>query len=133
MSAERKESIKSFLPCILLLFFLLFFSLFNSYTVNTCTNRWKSQLTEAKVCLQLEEFPDAIGILKNSYKDWSDHQLYLHLFLHHEDVDAIEKQFQRVVAFAQCNNNEASPEIAELLEQIHLLGWEEQYHLQNIF
>lgn len=133
MSAERRETIISFIPCTLLLLILLVFSLLNSYSVNMHTSRWKNELSRAETYLKSEDFDGAIGILQDSYQDWSEHQLYLHLFLHHEEVDSIEKQYQRVIAFAEADNDEASPEIAELMEQIRLLGWEEQYHLQNIF
>lgn len=133
MSAERTETIKPFLPSIILLVVLLVSSLLNSYTVTIHTSRWQNELSEAQTYLQSEDFDDAISILQNSYKDWSKHQFYLHFFLHHEDVDAIEKQFLRVIEYAKTENDEASPEIAELLKEIHLLGWEEQCHIQNIF
>ena len=124
---------KAFLPPIAVLAAILAFSLWNSRAMTASTDRWRSQLQQANVLMQAENWPDTVAALTKSYEDWSKHQTWLHIVSEHDAVDDAEVMYRRAMAFAAAReSSELRAELADLRDQLRLLAEMERFSIKNV-
>ena len=124
---------KNFLPPIAVLAAILAFSLWNSRAMTASTDRWRSQLQQANVLMQAENWPDTVAALTKSYEDWSQHQTWLHIVSEHDAVDDAEVMYRRAMAFAAAReSSELRAELADLRDQLRLLAEMERFSIKNV-
>lgn len=124
---------KAFLPPVLILSAILAFSLWNCAAVTAHTERWSGQLEAAAGLAALEDWEGAGDVLRDSYRDWSSHQTFLHIVERHDSVDDAEAMYRRAAAFArEQESSEFQAELADLRDQLRLLSEVERFSIKNI-
>ena len=124
---------RAFLPPVLLLALLLGLSLWNIRHMSQETERWRAQLAQADTLAQSGDWDGALTALRESYRDWSRRQTYLHIVSHHDVVDDAEGMYRRAEAFAQTQEiTEFRAEISDLRDQLRLLAEMEALSIRNI-
>ena len=124
---------KAFLPPVAVLAAILAFSLWNSRAMTVSTDRWRNQLQQADALMQAESWPDTAAALSNSYNDWSQHQIWLHIVSEHDAVDDAEAMYRRATAFAAAREpSELRAELADLQDQLRLLAEMERFSIKNV-
>ena len=124
---------KGFLPPLAVLALLLAFSLWNSAVISTDTTRWQAQLRQSDALAQAGDWPAAVSVLTDSYRDWTQRQGYLHIVTQHDAVDDAEAMYHRCLAFAAAKeDSEFRAELADLRAQLALLAEMERPTVRNI-
>lgn len=112
---------------------ILTFSLWNSANMTAQTDRWRQELRQVDALVQTASWPQAASALRDSYKDWTDHQTYLHIVSHHDAVDDAEAMYRRAQAFAATREtSELRAELSDLMDQLRLLSEMEQFNVKNV-
>ena len=124
---------RSCLTPIAILAAILAFALWNGSHMADSTDRWRDQLQQVDALAQAEAWTEALDALAESYEDWSERQIYLHIVAKHDSVDDAEAMYRRAAAFAESQEpNEFQAEIADLSDQLGLLAEMEQFSVQNV-
>lgn len=91
-------------------------------------HRFTGQLTGLldRAQAQVEEgnWSQAEKLTRQAMESWEEHEHYLHITLHHADIDAILTSFGEVLAFLQGQEHQPSEYASvnsRLLTQLHLL------------
>ena len=88
------------------------------------TDRLTGLLTQAQERVEREDWEDAVRLTRQAKEQWVNHDGYLHITLHHTDVDAILVSFDEALAFLQASEHQSaeySAVNAKLLTQLALL------------
>ena len=124
---------RDMLPPLAVLAVILAFALWNSAAITECTQRWRDQLQQVETLAAAENWQAAGDALSESYADWGDSQIYLHIVSEHDAVDDAEAMYRRAMAFAQeQESSEFRAELADLQDQLRLLAEMEQFSLKNV-
>ena len=124
---------KDFWPPLAVLALLLAFSLWNSAAISTDTARWQAQLRQSDALAQAGDWPAAVSVLTDSYRDWTQRQGYLHIVTQHDAVDDAEAMYHRCLAFAVTQEvTEFRAELADLRDQLRLLAEMERFSIGNV-
>lgn len=124
---------KRFYFSALLLFFLLFASLFNAHISLLLTEDLSARLEQAQQLAESGRWDHAEALTQQAYETWQSHHAYLHIFMRHSDTDEIQRSFfsvleylslEEIVQYAAAN--------ADLTAQIRLLSEMEQPSLVNV-
>lgn len=121
------------LPSVLLLAMFLA-SLWSGRYLTGEVTQWNAQLQQVDALAAKEYWDDAEELLHQCHSSWTNRQLFLHVMLQHDALDAAEAMYQRAMTFAENRNlPEFAAEIADLSHQLQLLATQEQLQLGNIF
>ena len=124
---------KDMLPPVGVLAVILAFALWNSAAITDHTQRWREQLQQVEKLAASENWREAADALSESYADWGDSQVYLHIVSEHDAVDDAEAMYRRAMAFAlEQESSEFRAELADLQDQLRLLAEMERFSLKNI-
>lgn len=103
--------------------------------LNDFTGQLTGQLTRAQEMAGQEDWEGAARLTQEVKDRWTDHEGYLHVTLHHEDIDAILVSLDETLAFlegAEKQPAEYAASNARLLTQLGLLVEAELPTLKNI-
>ena len=124
---------RDMLPPLAVLAVILAFALWNSAAITERTQRWRNQLQQVETLAAGENWQAAGDALSESYADWGESQVYLHIVSEHEAVDDAEAMYRRAMAFAQeQESSEFRAELADLQDQLRLLAEMERFSLKNV-
>lgn len=124
---------RDMLPPLAVLAVILAFALWNSAAITERTQRWRDQLQQVETLAAGENWQAAGDALSESYADWGDSQVYLHIVSEHDAVDDAEAMYRRAMAFAQeQESSEFRAELADLQDQLRLLAEMERFSLKNV-
>ena len=124
---------RDMLPPLAVLAVILAFALWNSTAITGHTQRWRDQLQQVEKLAAAENWRAAGDALSESYADWSESQVYLHIVSEHDAVDDAEAMYRRAMAFAQEQEpSEFQAELADLQDQLRLLAEMERFSLKNV-
>ena len=88
------------------------------------TDELTGLLTQAQERVEREDWEGAVRLTRQAKEQWSDNDGYLHITLHHADVDAILVSFDETLAFLQASEHQSAEYAAvnaRLLTQLALL------------
>ena len=124
---------RDMLPPLAVLAVILAFALWNSTAITGHTQRWRDQLQQVEKLAAAENWRAAGDALSESYADWSERQVYLHIVSEHDAVDDAEAMYRRAMAFAlEKEPSEFRAELADLQDQLRLLAEMERFSLKNV-
>lgn len=109
-------------------------TLCNSYYLKNYTQGLSQLLTEAEICVTLDDWDAAADKTEAALDRWKSREIYLHMILQHRDTDEILLSFQEVrqLIAHQEHGGEYSAANARLITQIGLLSEMEELNLKNI-
>lgn len=109
-------------------------TLCNSYYLKNYTQGLSQLLTEAEICVTLDDWDAAADKTEAALDRWKSRETYLHMILQHRDTDEILLSFQEVrqLIAHQEHGGEYSAANARLITQIGLLSEMEELNLKNI-
>ncbi len=109
-------------------------TLCNSYYLKNYTQGLSQLLTEAEICVTLDDWDAAADKTEAALDRWKNRETYLHMILQHRDTDEILLSFQEVrqLIAHQEHGGEYSAANARLITQIGLLSEMEELNLKNI-
>lgn len=114
---------------------LLFTTAFtNTWYVKKFSGELSQYLTKAEDLLLKDNSEQAIRQIESAIKLWKGHEKYLHMVMHHDDIDEILLSFQEISQLAahRENGGEFSAANAQLICRIGLLYEMEQFNLKNL-
>ena len=88
------------------------------------TDELTGLLTQAQGQVEREDWEGAVRLTRQAKERWVDNDGYLHITLHHTDIDAILVSFDEALAFLQANEHQSAEYAAvnaKLLAQLALL------------
>lgn len=88
------------------------------------TDQLTGLLTQAQERVEHEDWDSAIQLTKKARDQWVGHEGYLHITLHHTDIDAVLVSFDETLAFLRGNEHqpaEYAAANARLITQLGLL------------
>lgn len=100
------------------------------------TDELTAMLTQAQEQAEQENWEEAARLTQKVKGRWMDHEGYLHVTLHHEDIDAILISLDETLAFlegAEKQTAEYAASNARLITQLGLLVEAELPSLTNLF
>lgn len=92
--------------------------------LNDLTGQLTAMLTQAQELAEQEDWEKAARLTREVKDRWMDHEGYLHVTLHHEDIDAILISLDETLAFlegAEKQPAEYAASNARLITQLGLL------------
>ncbi len=104
--------------------------------LNSFTQELTAKLTQAQEQAEQEDWEEAARLTQEVKDRWMEHEGYLHVTLHHEDIDAILISLDETLAFlegAEKQTAEYAAANARLLTQVELLVEAELPSLTNLF
>ena len=109
-------------------------TLCNSYYLKNYTQGLSQLLTEAEICVTLDDWDAAADKTEAALDRWKSRETYLHMILQHRDTDEVLLSFQEVrqLIAHQEHGGEYSAANARLITQIGLLSEMEELNLKNI-
>ena len=109
-------------------------TLCNSYYLKNYTQGLSQLLTEAEICVTLDDWDAAADKTEAALDRWKSRETYLHMILQHQDTDEVLLSFQEVrqLIAHQEHGGEYSAANARLITQIGLLSEMEELNLKNI-
>lgn len=117
----------------LILALLLALCLCSSVWLTRRCDSWTDQLQQIDRCARADDWEEAEALLETLYGDWLQVQLWLHVTMEHEELDAAEALFCRARVLAEEEDSvEFRAHIADLLSQLQLLAELEQIRLENV-
>lgn len=112
---------------------ILGFALWNSTKIQKNTARWSEQLQQAVQLIPSENWAAIERTLQISYDSWHSAEPYLRIVLEHDPIDDTVAMYRRAFAFIQAQEpKELQAELADLQDQLGLLGETERLTLENI-
>lgn len=112
---------------------ILGFALWNSTKIQKNTARWSEQLQQAVQLIPSENWAAIERTLQISYDSWHSAEPYLRIVLEHDPIDDAVAMYRRAFAFIQAQEpKELQAELADLQDQLGLLGETERLTLENI-
>ena len=99
-----------------LIILLLSLACFHVWRLERFTTNLNRQLELVQSHLLREDWDNAAPLLRNAYGQWENKAFYLHITLHHEDIDAIRTSFREAMAFLP--SREDSGECISILERL---------------
>ena len=124
---------KKLLPPIAALLLLFLLSALNGTVLTHRVEHWQHQLSQAEYWADQSQWGQTLAALEESYRDWHNTQVYLHIVLDHTAVDDAEAMYRRARAFALAEEpSEFHAEIAHLHAQLTMMANMERFSLQNI-
>ena len=116
---------------LLVIVFLL--AMCNAFYLGGMSREMAALLTEAEKRGDTGDWDSAMRLTRQAEEIWEEHDLYLHITLHHTDTDHILLAFREVKELLLCREEgEYSAANAVLIGQIDLLWEQEQLSLKNI-
>ena len=116
---------------VILLLILVGFG--NSIYVTARCEGWERQLTAAETAAVEEDWETATIQLDALYRSWDKAEDYLHIVLHHEEVEDALVLMQQCRLFAALQDGDALLAAGEQLRcQYRHLAETEELHLKNI-
>lgn len=108
-------------------------ALWHSFHVASLTGRLTSCLVEAQTQAEAGQWDRALELTESAHREWSAHDSYLHLFLHHTEVDSIDVVFREAEELIKCRESgEYSAANARLIVELELLAEAERLTLENV-
>ena len=109
-------------------------TLCNSYYLKNYTQGLSQLLTEAEICVTLDDWDAAADKTAAALDRWKSRETCLHMILQHRDTDEVLLSFQEVrqLIAHQEHGGEYSAANARLITQIGLLSEMEELNLKNI-
>ena len=109
-------------------------TLCNSYYLKNYTQGLSQLLTEAEICVTLDDWDAAADKTEAALDRWKSRETCLHMILQHRDTDEVLLSFQEVrqLIAHQEHGGEYSAANARLITQIGLLSEMEELNLKNI-
>ena len=105
----------------------------NSIYVTARCEGWERQLTAAETAAVEEDWETATIQLDALYRSWDKAEDYLHIVLHHEEVEDALVLMQQCRLFAALQDGDALLSAGEQLRcQYRHLAETEELHLKNI-
>ena len=105
----------------------------NSVYVTARCEGWERQLTAAETAAVEEDWETAAIQLDALYRSWDKAEDYLHIVLHHEEVEDALVLMQQCRLFAALQDGDALLSAGEQLRcQYRHLAETEELHLKNI-
>ena len=105
----------------------------NSVYVTARCEGWERQLTAAETAAVEEDWETATIQLDALYRSWDKAEDYLHIILHHEEVEDALVLMQQCRLFAALQDGDALLAAGEQLRcQYRHLAETEELHLKNI-
>lgn len=93
-----------------------------------CLNRFTGQLadllTQAQKQVEAEDWDSALRLTQRAKDQWMEQEGYLHITLHHSDIDTILVSFDEALAFLQGSEHQPAEYAAvnaRLITQLGLL------------
>ena len=124
---------KKLLPPIAALLLLFLLSALNGTVLTHRVEHWQQQISQAENWAYRWQWGQTLAALEESYRDWHNTQVYLHIVLDHTAVDDAEAMYRRARAFALAEEpSEFHAEIAHLHAQLTMMANMERFSLQNI-
>ena len=112
---------------------LILTSFGNSVYVTARCEGWERQLTAAETAAVEEDWETATIQLDALYRSWDKAEDYLHIVLHHEEVEDALVLMQQCRLFAALQDGDALLAAGEQLRcQYRHLAETEELHLKNI-
>ena len=113
---------------------LLLFCLWDAALIREDTLRWHFQLQQADKLAVAENWSGALEILEDSYQDWRNRRLYVHMVAPRDTADDAEAMYHRAMAFAKTEEiTEFRAELSDLQDQMRVLQDMESFNLRMIF
>lgn len=104
-----------------------------------CLGRFTGQLagllTQAQEQVEREDWDGALRLTRQAKEKWVEHDGYLHITLHHADIDAILVSFDETLAFLQGSEHQPAEYAAvnaKLITQLELLIEGERPTIPNL-
>ena len=117
----------------LVLGLLLALCLGNSAWLHRQCEGWQAQLDEIDALVQRDAWEAAEQQTEALYGHWQQVQLWLHITIDHEELDAAEALFCRALVLAEEEDSvEFRAHIADLRSQLQLLDEMERVRLENV-
>jgi len=124
---------KHYLVPIAILTAVFGFALWNSAKIQKSTTRWSEQLQQAVQLIPSENWAAIEHTLQISYDGWCSAEPYLRIVLEHGPIDDADAMYRRAFAFTEAQEpKELHAELADLQDQLGLLGETERLSLENI-
>lgn len=104
--------------------------------LNGFTRQLTAKLTQAQELAEREDWEQAARLTHQVKDLWMDHEGYLHVTLHHEDIDAVLISLDETLAFLEGGEKQPAEYAAvnaRLIGQLGLLSEAELPSLTNLF
>lgn len=113
---------------------LVLISLWHVHTLDRFTTNLEQQLELAQNHLNRQDWDSTAPLLQNAYETWEDRAFYLHVTLHHEDIDAIRSSLREALAFLDSRDDagECAAVVGRLRNQLELLVEAEWPSIKNL-
>lgn len=124
---------KHWLPPLLTLVLLFFFSMANAQYIARNVEDWQAGLTVSLSAAEQGDWGGAQDALDAVYSSWSARQTYFHIMVEHSELDAAEALFAVSRSYARHGEREEfCANTADLLTQLALLREMEALSICNI-
>lgn len=106
----------------------------NVFYITGLTGQTSSALTQAQAAAEEGAWDRAAELTRQAEEDFQRQSFYLHITLHHSDIDAVEVSFQEVGQLLAHRERlgEYAAANARLIAQLELLAESESFTLKNI-
>lgn len=98
------------------------------------THALSQQLDQAQLKVQSGNWEEAYTMTQQAWEQWESQMFYLHITLHHQDIDQVSTAFQETLAILEQKEQpgEYAAANARILYQLELLVEAELPSLKNI-
>lgn len=98
------------------------------------TRSLSGQLEQAQEAVEQGDWDRAYALTQGAWEDWEGQMFYLHITLHHADIDQVSTSFQEALAVLEQREQpgEYAAANARILYQLELLVEAELPSLKNI-
>ena len=102
--------------------------------LNHLTGTLSQQLTQAQEAMDKEDWEQAEALTKQAWTDWEGKAFYLHITLHHADIDQISISFQEALSVLELREQpgEYAAANARIIQQLYLLSEAELPSIKNL-
>lgn len=124
---------KSYVIPGLILALLLALCLCSSSWLTRRYDSWTDQLQQIDRCARADDWTEAEALLETLYGDWLQVQLWLHVTMEHDELDAAEALFCRARVLAEEEDSvEFRAHIADLRSALQVLCETQQLRVENV-
>lgn len=120
--------------CTALLILLTGLAWLHTARLRALTEQLTAHLTQVNESLRTEDWENAYASALQADRQWEERTFYLHITLHHEDIDAIQTSLKEMQAYLASRDDAAEclAVNARLINQLELLLEAELPSLKNL-
>ena len=124
---------KRLICAVVILCFVFGITLYSSRYLAGLVGGYSHELTLAGELAQQGMWRQALEKTQTVFADWEERDFYMHVLLHHSDIDAIRLTFHEVQEYLKlAEPDQYTAANAKLVEQLQLLIESEQLTVKNV-